>query len=186
MALDGRVTKTIFDFSEENEEGIPIVGLRVLPGGPAFSFDEFRVENQFKRFIIIGAEPGCDLIIEDESISALHCMVERRNHLVLVHDCESKNGTRVNGSLVKVGEMVVGTLLTVGTTTMVAYGSDPDENRITITASSLQEYLANAVDAYGSVRSAAEAIGLPYSTLRGWLKNKYGGGERPDDTPGSE
>lgn len=181
MALDGRVTKTIYDLSEDDGGAFPVVGLRVLPNGPAFSFDDFRIENQNKRFAIIGAELGCDILIEDESISALHCLVEHRNNVLIVHDCESKNGTRVNGALVKIGEMTMGSLLTLGSTTLVAYGPEPDANRIIISAASFREYLANAVEAYGSVRSASESIGLPYSTLRGWLKmKKYGTGDQSE------
>jgi transposase-like protein len=47
--------------------------------------------------------------------------------------------------------------------------------RIVIPAASLAEFLAGAVASHGSLRRAADAIGVPYSTLRGWLRRRYGG-----------
>lgn len=172
MALDGRVTTTVFDFSDTEDGLSSVIGLRVLPSGPLFPFDDFRIENKIKRILIIGAEPGCDIVLDDEGVSGLHCLIERHNHLLLVHDCESKNGTRVNGVLVKVGELAPRALLSVGHTTMLAYGPESTEERVVIRASSLDEFLVHAVEAHGSVRGAAEAIGIPYSTLRGWLKRR--------------
>jgi hypothetical protein len=46
--------------------------------------------------------------------------------------------------------------------------------RIVIPATTLAEFLAVAVARYGSIRRAAAGIGIPYSTLRGWLRGRYG------------
>ena len=46
--------------------------------------------------------------------------------------------------------------------------------RIVIPAASLAEFLARAVASHGSIRRAADAIGVPYSTLRGWLRHRGG------------
>jgi transposase-like protein len=46
--------------------------------------------------------------------------------------------------------------------------------RIVIPAVSLAEFLARAVASHGSLRRAAEAIGVPYSTLRGRLRRRRG------------
>jgi transposase-like protein len=45
---------------------------------------------------------------------------------------------------------------------------------IVIPAASLAEFLAGAVASHGSIRRAADAIGVPYSTLRGWLRHRGG------------
>ena len=45
---------------------------------------------------------------------------------------------------------------------------------IVIPATTLAEFLAGAVASHGSIRRAAESIGVPYSTLRGWLQGRGG------------
>jgi transposase-like protein len=53
--------------------------------------------------------------------------------------------------------------------------------RIVIPAASLAEFLARAVASHGSIRRAADGIGVPYSTLRGWLQGRGGdAGEHGD------
>ena len=44
---------------------------------------------------------------------------------------------------------------------------------IIIPAATLAEFIARAVESYGSIRSAAEGIGVPRSTLRGWMLRRF-------------
>lgn len=176
LARGTRSTATLFDSDDVDDNATPVMGLRVLPGGPFHEFDAFRIESQVKRILVIGAEAGCDIVIEDETVSRLHCLVERHGARTLVHDCESKNRTRVNGVVVQVGELTPGTLLTLGRTSLVACGPDSDDTRVTLPAASFDEFLKSAVNTHGSLRGAAEALGLPYSTLRGWLRKRFGRG----------
>jgi hypothetical protein len=44
--------------------------------------------------------------------------------------------------------------------------------RIVIPATTLAEFLARAVASHGSIRRAANGIGVPYSTLGGWLRRR--------------
>jgi transposase-like protein len=53
-------------------------------------------------------------------------------------------------------------------------GQASTSRRIVIPAASLAEFLAGAVASHGSLRRAADAIGVPYSTLRGWLRRRGG------------
>jgi hypothetical protein len=46
--------------------------------------------------------------------------------------------------------------------------------RIVIPATTLAEFLARAVASHGSIRRTADGIGVPYSTLRGWLRGRDG------------
>ena len=58
-------------------------------------------------------------------------------------------------------------------------GQASAHRRIVIPAASLGEFLAGAVASHGSLRRAADGIGVPYSTLRGWLRRRGGdAGER--------
>jgi transposase-like protein len=45
---------------------------------------------------------------------------------------------------------------------------------IVIPATTLAEFLTGALASHGSIRRAAEGIGVPYSTLRGWLQGRGG------------
>jgi transposase-like protein len=62
----------------------------------------------------------------------------------------------------------------------VSRGANPGQasapRRIVIPAALLGEFLAGAVASHGSLRRAADGIGVPYSTLRGWLRRRGGGG----------
>jgi hypothetical protein len=49
----------------------------------------------------------------------------------------------------------------------------PAPGSIIIPAASMAEFIARAVESYGSIRSAAEGIAVPYSTLRGWKRGRY-------------
>jgi hypothetical protein len=175
LALDTRNTATLIDRRGQPYVDAPVTGLRLLPHGMSFDFDAFQIENKHKRILVIGAEIGCDIVFDDETVSGLHCLLERHGDRIWVHDCDSKNGTRVNGVTVQVGELTPGTSLGLGRINLVAYGEGVPRNRVTLPAANLDEFLHSAVDAHGSLRGAAEALGLPYSTLRGWLKKRFGG-----------
>jgi hypothetical protein len=174
VSLASRITATLIGRRPQRVD-VPVVGLRVLPHGPVFAFESFQMEGSPKRILVIGAAIACDIVIDDETVSGLHCLLERHGERVLVHDCQSKNGTRVNGVALQEAELTPGSLLTLGRVNLVAYGPDAQRPRVTLAATSLDEFLHTAVKAHGSLRSAAEALGLPYSTLRGWIKKRGGG-----------
>lgn len=170
-----RITTTLIERDGKQQVAVPVTGLRLLPHGPVFDLDTYRVEGKRKRILVIGAEIGCDLIFDDDTVSALHCLLQRHGDRIWVHDCDSKNGTRLNGVAVQVGELTPGASLVLGRVHLVACGEGVPRNRVTLPATNLDEFLHSAVDAHGSLRGAAEALGLPYSTLRGWLKKRFGG-----------
>ena len=49
----------------------------------------------------------------------------------------------------------------------------PAPGSIIIPAATLPEFIARAVERYGTIRSAARGIGVPFSTLRGWKRGRY-------------
>ena len=49
----------------------------------------------------LGRDPDCDFPIAHPSVSALHCELVLSNDGVLIHDCDSTNGTFVNGEAIK-------------------------------------------------------------------------------------
>ena len=58
-------------------------------------------------------------------------------------------------------------------------GQASTPRRIVIPATTLAEFLAGAVASHGSLHRAADGIGVPYSTLRGWLRRRNQSAQRP-------
>jgi uncharacterized protein YkwD len=59
--------------------------------------DTPRVYPLVKRKITVGSEPDNDIVIQHESVSRRHAVIQRRFGRFRVRDLESTNGTRVNG-----------------------------------------------------------------------------------------
>lgn len=162
--------KTVEDDSRNRE--LP-AGVRVLPNGPAYDFESFRFKGQPKRMLVVGANAGCDIVLDEPTVSARHCLIEMCDQKVLIHDSKSTNKTRVNGAPVVHGELEAGALITLGRVKLVAYSKDGDV-KVPILARTLRTFIRVAVALCGgSVRKAAEAIGVPRSTLNDWLQNKF-------------
>lgn len=148
-------------------------GLRVVPHGPTYRFDDHHVDDQAKRRLLVGKDRCCDIQLMDDAVSGVHCIIDRCDPMrVTVRDCLSDSGTWLNGARVIEGELHEGTLLSVGATTLVAVGAHGSADRVLMAAATMQEFLARAIDTYGSVRRAAHAIGVPRSTLDGWIRTK--------------
>ncbi|MCG8425325.1 MAG: FHA domain-containing protein [Proteobacteria bacterium] len=150
-----------------------VSGLHIMPNGPTFAFDDFRIEGQPKRFITVGAVSGADIVLADTAVSAKHCLIERRRDRVLVHDCRSTNGTRANGVVVDKCVLSEGILLTLGRTTLLAYGPRGVDERVLLVASTMFTFLHGAMKTHGTLRRAAQAIGVQHSTLADWIKKKF-------------
>ncbi|MBA2542491.1 MAG: sigma-54-dependent Fis family transcriptional regulator, partial [Deltaproteobacteria bacterium] len=88
---------------------------------------EYPLDPQGRRWLI-GSSSSCDVVIDDPFVSNTHCLVERRSGGgLVVRDRNSRNGTHVDGNIVEGAELRVGSYLTLGRTTLVAYaapGSD--------------------------------------------------------------
>lgn len=56
--------------------------------------DDFRIYAGYNR---IGANPVCDIMIEDETVSGSHAIIVYRDGRCLIKDDLSRNGTFVNG-----------------------------------------------------------------------------------------
>jgi pSer/pThr/pTyr-binding forkhead associated (FHA) protein len=58
---------------------------------------------------VVGRKTGtCDLMIERESISKLHCLIVKTDGLLFVRDLGSTNGTKVNGQRIIRGALLPG------------------------------------------------------------------------------
>ena len=157
--MDTRVTQTAAGDQHPGARAAEdIIGLELLVTGRRFVFPP-------RRWIVVGAAPEVDLVIDDPLVSARHCMIERRGlRRLIVQDCRSKNGTWIDDSSVDVAELPFTGVLVVGATTMVPYTASGPGGR------TLEDFLRAQVRAYGSVRRAARALRIPKSTLGHWLR----------------
>jgi hypothetical protein len=47
--------------------------------------------------LIVGSAPDCDVVVGDTSVSRVHAMLHQLNGRWFIEDCDSRNGTAVNG-----------------------------------------------------------------------------------------
>src|SRR5947207_66107 len=65
---------------------------------------------------VLGADPGCDVVLADPSVSARHCMIAPAAHGFTVTDLGSKNGTLLDGARVGKVTAPAGAVLALGHT----------------------------------------------------------------------
>jgi hypothetical protein len=74
--------------------------------GEVFYLESFPVS--------IGRDPGCDLFLNNMTVSREHAVIEREGEHIIVYDKDSLNGTWVDGKIVEKAELYEGTLLQIG------------------------------------------------------------------------
>jgi DNA-binding NtrC family response regulator len=95
-----------------------VVGLRATRTGV-----EYPLEMVGRRWIV-GSSSSCDVVIDDPYVSNTHCVIERRpGGSLIVRDRNSRNGTHVDGNRIEGAELRMGSYLTLGRTTLVAFSS---------------------------------------------------------------
>jgi DNA-binding NtrC family response regulator len=76
---------------------------------------------------VVGSQPGCDLVLEDPSVSRRHARLELLGNSIRVVDLGSRNGTRYLGA--KIGEALVplGGEVQLGRSTLRFVALEPDD-----------------------------------------------------------
>jgi hypothetical protein len=93
------------------EHGRPRLTLTKGPlKGEVFYLESFPVS--------IGRDPGCDLFLNNMTVSREHAAIEHEGSSLVVRDNDSLNGTWVDGKIVEQAELLEGTLLQIGTFSM--------------------------------------------------------------------
>lgn len=96
-----------------------VEGVAPLQQGSLVLADGSRIEVGDDP-IVIGRLPECTVTVNDPNVSRRHAEVRRSDDGAgaVVHDLQSTNGTRVNGTPVRDHRLMDGDEITVGTTTM--------------------------------------------------------------------
>jgi pSer/pThr/pTyr-binding forkhead associated (FHA) protein len=68
----------------------------------SFGGKEVKTYDLSKQAMVIGRDPGADIVIDNLGVSRSHCQLLKRGAAFVVQDMNSANGTYVNGK--KVGE----------------------------------------------------------------------------------
>lgn len=63
--------------------------------------DQIRISIEENQNLLVGRIPECDVILEDGSVSSQHARLKLQNHVLVLNDLDSTNGTRVNYALVQ-------------------------------------------------------------------------------------
>ena len=72
----------------------------------------------------VGRDPGCDFPIEHSTVSFAHCELVLSNDGVMIHDCNSTNGTFVNGERVKEARLLPGQTVNLGDVELLVENTD--------------------------------------------------------------
>jgi len=108
----------------DNRRSGMVIALRSVASGV-----DINLAAEQRRWML-GAKPSCDIVVEgDPYVSQTHCVVERKaDGGLVVRDRRSRNGTRVDGNRVEGAELRVGSLLTIGHTTLMAVAAPGTEH----------------------------------------------------------
>ncbi|MGH9153951.1 MAG: FhaA domain-containing protein [Acidimicrobiales bacterium] len=112
LEADGSLTPGMFLISSSAKEA---------PGGG--SVGSLRLGDGTRvpigdRPVTIGRTAGCDVVLDDESVSRRHAEVRRVGSDIVLVDLGSTNGTKVNGTGIRERRLSDGDEITVGTTTV--------------------------------------------------------------------
>src|SRR5215813_13525456 len=66
-----------------------------------------------KDLTLVGRREGCDLRLNQKSVSKVHCIISRTDGLLLLRDLGSTNGTRVNGQRVRRAALLPNDLVSI-------------------------------------------------------------------------
>jgi pSer/pThr/pTyr-binding forkhead associated (FHA) protein len=83
----------------------------------------------------------CDIIINHNGVSKLHCAIAKTDGLLFVRDLGSTNGTKVNGQRVMRGALLPGDELAFGKTKFRVHLGPGDESGITDKTEAMAAYM---------------------------------------------
>jgi len=95
------------------EASSPVNGFLQVKEGP----DQGKVFQLKAASLVLGRHEGCDIVLNDSSVSRRHARLELHRGRYHIVDLGSTNGTKVNGSRVGTKALEPGDTVIIGTTT---------------------------------------------------------------------
>ena len=95
-----------------------VTGLGLEPAPAVIALEEIgtKLVRQLTREVnLIGRRPGCDLVVDDRSVSRAHAVIFTYLSKVAIFDLMSQNETLVNGQAVSFSPLKTDDLLSLGT-----------------------------------------------------------------------
>src|SRR5436305_5824005 len=87
--------------------------------------DKGRIFRDLATPVTIGREEGNLLRLNDERVSRFHAKVQYDNGEIILTDLESTNGTRVNGTVIRIRRLRPGDRVSVGRSVLL-FGSQEE------------------------------------------------------------
>src|SRR5687768_1208203 len=81
---------------------------------PLFGGPDKKPRFLDKDVVTVGRARGCDITLDANEVSAIHCIFYRAATGYRIRDCGSRTGTRLNGDAVKNSLMADGDVLQIG------------------------------------------------------------------------
>ncbi len=94
--------------------GTPLLGQLAQPETLLLRVEGRRDVLIDRPVFSIGKAPTCDLVLDDQYVSSMHCEIVLGGRGVFIRDLGSKNGTRVGGRLCSMAELAPGMLISLG------------------------------------------------------------------------
>jgi hypothetical protein len=145
----------------------------ILTSGPA-SGNKYKID----RDVNIGRDVSNDIVIEDPSVSLVHCRVEFDGIRACVKDLGSTNGIKLDGARIINAELRDGSTLSIGENDLIVELPDPGKKTQMETLVSITGPATVAADAMeeSSVGIGEELSGNIFGTVTYYLKRKIADG----------
>ena len=69
--------------------------------------------------LLIGSDPGCDIMLDEESVSPRHCLVAWTQEGPVLRDLQRRHLTRLNGRRIHSGRLMNGDSITIGRSELI-------------------------------------------------------------------
>jgi transcriptional regulator with AAA-type ATPase domain len=148
--VHGAVTLSL-DRCLQRDDTDRIVPLRRRRPGLCLVLARDRRHVLGERSLVLGTDPGCDVVLTDPAVSARHCVVRPYRSQWLAQDLGSTNGLWVGGARVPAAVLSPGVSITLGRSTVAVAperGPDPGEHHAIVGRSPAIQTLREAIERY--------------------------------------
>lgn len=111
-----------------------------------------------RRELVVGGASECDIILTDPFASATHCSVQRVGESWILKDHNSKNGTRLNGTRVRLAELRAGNQIVIGDTRLDVITQSPSSEIRAALIGSAPSFLMAVEKAQRAARSSCPVL----------------------------